>query len=257
MLPITRRHFGFMATALLAGCSQPQQPDPPLPLGPQLDKPTTPANDELPPNIGDVPPHFQVKFETSKGEFVVEVHSHWSPHGAAHFYELVKIGFYDDCRFFRVLPGFMVQWGINGDPKVQSKWHDANIPDDHPTGENRKSNKRGFITYAKTGAPNSRSTQLFINYGDNSRLDPDGFTPFGEVIEGMEIVDNINPKHREQPDQGEIKSRGNAYLNEKFPDLDFIKKATIVEPAEPKAEGGDNPNDAKTPADESPESRSK
>jgi peptidyl-prolyl cis-trans isomerase A (cyclophilin A) len=177
----------------------------------------------------DIPTTFQVKFETSKGDVLVEVHRDWSPHGAARFYDAVKTGFYNDCRFFRVVPGFMVQWGINGDPKVQDKWRDANIPDDRPTGENRKSNKRGFITYAKSGRPNSRTTQLFINYGNNSRLDADGFTPFGEVIEGMDVVDKINAKHGERPNQGAIQEQGNAYLNKQFSDLDYIKKATIVE----------------------------
>ncbi len=228
-MPITRRQlFGFFATALLAGCAQKDAPVPPFLMGPPLDKPTSAAHEPTV-NLGDTPPHFEVKFETSKGNFVVEVHSHWSPNGAAHFYELVKNGFYDDCRFFRVLPGFMAQWGINGDPKLNAKWHNANIPDDHPTGENKKSNRRGFITYAKTGAPDSRSTQLFINYADNSRLDSQGFTPFGRVVEGMEIVDEINAKHREVPQQDQIEKRGNEYLNEKFPDLDYIKKATFVD----------------------------
>jgi peptidyl-prolyl cis-trans isomerase A (cyclophilin A) len=179
----------------------------------------------------DIPAAFQVKFETSKGDFVVEVHRDWSPNGAARFYDAVQAGFYNNCRFFRVIPGFMVQWGINGDPKIQDKWRDANIPDDKPTGENRKSNKRGFITYAKSSRPNSRTTQLFINYGNNSRLDADGFTPFGEVIEGMDVVDKINAKNGERPNQGTIQEQGNAYLNKQFPDLDYIKKATIVEAA--------------------------
>ncbi len=244
MMPINRRQlFGFAVTAFLAGCAQPDAPVPPLPMGPPLDKPTSAAKEPVV-NLGDTPPHFQVKFETSKGDFVVEIHSHWSPNGAAHFYELVKNGFYNDCRFFRVLPDFMVQWGINGDPKVNSKWHDANIQDDHPTGDNKKSNLRGFITYAKTGAPNSRSTQLFINYGDNSRLDATGFTPFGHVVEGMEVVDAINAKHREEPDQEQINARGNEYLKENFPDLDHIKKATLVDSAAAPTESARSDEDA-------------
>jgi peptidyl-prolyl cis-trans isomerase A (cyclophilin A) len=243
---ITRRQlFGFFATALLAGCSQPEPPVPPLPMGPPLEKSTSSSTKDEAVNLGDTPPHFQVKFETSKGDFVVEVHSHWSPNGASHFYELVKNGFYDDCRFFRVLPDFMVQWGINGDPKVNAKWHDANIPDDRPTGENKKSNLRGFITYAKTGAPNSRSTQLFINYADNSRLDSQGFTPFGQVIEGMDVVEKINAKHREEPQQDQINARGNEYLNEKFPDLDFIKKATLVDSNAAPTESAKNADEPK------------
>ena len=245
MMPITRRQlFGFFATAFLAGCSQPEPPAPPIPMGPPLEKVTSSTKEEVA-HLGDTPPHFEVKFETSKGNFVVEVHSHWSPNGAAHFYELVKNGFYDDCRFFRVLPDFMVQWGINGDSKVNAKWHDANIPDDRPTGENKKSNLRGFITYAKTGAPNSRSTQLFINYADNSQLDSQGFTPFGRVIEGMEVVEKINAKHREEPQQDQINASGNEYLNEKFPDLDYIKKATLVDSHATPTESAKNVDESK------------
>ena len=177
----------------------------------------------------DIPETYQVKFDTSKGEVVIEVHRDWSPIGAARFYDAVKAGFYDDTRFFRVVPDFMVQWGINGDPKVQDKWRDATIKDDQPKGANRKSNKRGFMTYAKSGAPNSRTTQLFINFKNNASLDGQGFTPFGEVIKGMEVVDAINAQYGERPAQDAIQSKGNAYLNDKFPKLDFIKKATIVE----------------------------
>jgi len=181
------------------------------------------------PNPENVPEKFQVKFETSKGDVLIEVTRSWSPIGAARFYDAVKAGFYDDCRFFRVVPGFMVQWGINGDPKVQAKWRDAEIKDDKVSAEERASNTRGYITFAKSSRPNSRTTQLFINYGDNVFLDDMGFTPFGKVLEGMEVVDKIYSKHRERPDQGAIQQAGNAYLKDEFPDLDFIKKATIVE----------------------------
>ena len=189
------------------------------------------ADDKDPktPKPEDVPVNFQVKFETSKGDVVIDVVRAWSPNGAARFYDAVKAGFYDDCRFFRVVPGFMVQWGINGSPKVQSKWKNAEIKDDKVPAKERASNTRGYVTFAKSGKPNSRTTQLFINYGDNARLDADGFTPFGKVIEGMEIVDKINSKYRERPDQGAVQAEGNAYLNQEFPGLDFIKKATIVE----------------------------
>ncbi|TXT29672.1 MAG: cyclophilin type peptidyl-prolyl cis-trans isomerase [Planctomycetota bacterium] len=189
------------------------------------------ADDKDPktPRPDSVPEKFVVKLETSKGSILIAVERAWSPNGAARFYDAVKAGFYDDCRFFRVVPGFMVQWGINGDPKVQSKWRDAEIKDDVVPAKERASNTRGFITFAKSGKPHSRTTQLFINYGDNARLDADGFTPFGKVIEGMEVVDKIQSKYRERPNQGAIQAEGNAYLNENFPDLDFIKKATIVE----------------------------
>ena len=176
----------------------------------------------------DIPETYQVKFDTSKGAVIIEVHRDWAPIGAARFYDSVKAGFYDDTRFFRVVPDFMVQFGINGDPKVQSKWRDAKIKDDAPKGKNKQSNKRGFITFATSG-PNSRTTQVFINFKTNAFLDGQGFTPFGEVIKGMEIVDKINSEYGERPDQGSIQSQGNAYLNKKFPNLDFINKATIVE----------------------------
>jgi len=155
---------------------------------------------------------------------VIEVTRKWSPVGADHFHEMVKSGFYNDCGFFRVLPGFMVQFGINGDPKVQAKRGKPTIKDD-PVVE---SNKRGYVTYAKTGLPNSRSTQLFINFKDNKFLDNQGFSPFGKVVEGMKIVDSINSEYREGPNQGLIQRSGNEYLKEQFPKLDYIKKATIV-----------------------------
>jgi len=170
------------------------------------------------------PDVYKVQFETSKGNFVVEVTRKWAPIGADRFYELVQKEFYKDCRFFRVVPGFMVQFGINGDPKVQQNWKDATIKDEPVVA----SNQPGFITYAKSGAPNSRTTQLFINYGDNAFLDKSGFAPFGRVVEGMEVVTAINSKHGEKPDQGAIQSRGNEYLNQAFPDLDYIKSIKLL-----------------------------
>jgi peptidyl-prolyl cis-trans isomerase A (cyclophilin A) len=176
------------------------------------------------------PDLFQAKFETSKGDIIIEVQRDWSPRGAQRFYNLVNNGFYDGCRFFRVISGFMAQIGINGDPAVMAKWRTANIMDDKVT----QSNTRGFVSFAKTGAPNSRSTQIFINYKDNSMLDPQGFSPFGRVIEGMEIVDNLYAGYGEGgprgqgPSQQRIQSEGNAYLEEEFPNLDYVKKATIL-----------------------------
>ncbi len=171
------------------------------------------------------PDQFKVKFETSAGDFVVEVNRKWAPIGADHFYKAVKADFYKDCRFFRVVPNFMVQWGINGDPAIQAKWRDATIKDE-PT---VASNQRGYITYAKSGAPNSRTTQLFINFKDNSFLDGQGFAPFGRVVEGMEVVDKINAKYGERPNQGAIQAEGNAYLKKNFPDLDYIKSVELVD----------------------------
>lgn len=199
--------------------------EPPLPTAPALaqsdDKIQLTAATE-----GDVPNVFQVKFETTKGDFVIEVHRDWAPIGADHFHELVEEGFYDDCRFFRNIPGFMVQFGIHGDPEVMAKWRDKTIKDDPVV----KSNKRGFVTYAKTGRPNSRSTQLFINYGDNGRLDADKFAPFAEVISGMDVVEKLYAGYGGEPSdhQPEIQSQGNKFLDANYPKLDSIKKATFV-----------------------------
>ncbi len=188
------------------------------------------------------PETYKVLFETSKGDFTVEVHREWSPNGADRFHKLVETGFYDDCRFFRVLPGFMVQWGINGDPEIQKNWVKANIKDDRVT----QSNQRGFITYAKSSQRNSRTSQVFINFGDNARLDADGFAPFGQVVDGMDIVDAINAQYREQPDQSLVQENGNAYLNKNFPKLDFIKKASIVkDEASPDANAKTEKSDVK------------
>jgi peptidyl-prolyl cis-trans isomerase A (cyclophilin A) len=169
------------------------------------------------------PAEFRAAFDTSAGPFVVLVHRNWAPRGADRFYNLVKYGFYDNARFFRVLPNFMVQFGMNGDPTIQAPWRNANLQDDPVT----QSNKRGMVTFAKTGAPNSRSTQVFINFKDNSFLDKQGFAPFGEVVSGMEAVDKINAEYREQPEQGLIQRQGNVYLTKEFPRLDYVKKATI------------------------------
>ena len=170
------------------------------------------------------PAEFRASFDTSAGVFVVAVHRAWAPKGADRFYNLVKYGFFDNNRFFRVIPNFMVQFGINGDPEIQDPWREANITDDPVKG----TNKRGTMTFAKQSRPNSRTTQLFINFRDNSPLDAQGFAPFGEVVSGMESVDKIYSQYGEQPDQMQIQARGNAYLTPAFPKLDFVKKATIV-----------------------------
>jgi peptidyl-prolyl cis-trans isomerase A (cyclophilin A) len=169
------------------------------------------------------PATYRAAFDTTAGRFVVEVHRAWAPIGADRFYNLVKNGFYNGCRFFRVIPNFMVQFGLNGDPRVQSAWRSANLSDDPVT----QSNKRGSITFATAG-PNTRTTQVFINFRDNAFLDVKGFAPFGQVVTGLDVVDKINAESREQPDQGRIQSQGNAYLMKAFPKLDYIKSATIV-----------------------------
>ena len=169
------------------------------------------------------PATYKAKFETSKGTFVVQVNREWAPNGADRFYNLVKNGFFDNARFFRVVPDFMVQFGINGDPKVSEVWRPARIPDDRVT----QSNKRGYITFATSG-PNSRTTQVFINFKDNAFLDKQGFSPFGQIVSGMEnVVDKIHAGYGESPNQGAIQMQGNSYLNSSFPSLDYIKKATI------------------------------
>jgi peptidyl-prolyl cis-trans isomerase A (cyclophilin A) len=173
------------------------------------------------------PAIYNARFDTTAGVFVVQVHRDWAPRGADRFYNLVKYGYYDGNRFFRVVPGFMVQFGINGDPSIQSSWMDANIPDDPVT----QSNGRGSITFAATRRPGSRTTQVFINFADNSRLNASGFAPFGTVISGMDSVDKINAEYREDPDQERIQMQGNAYLTQAFPRLDYIRKATIEKPA--------------------------
>jgi len=174
------------------------------------------------------PDQYKVKFETTCGDFVIEVHRDWAPVGADRFHELVSKEFFNECGFFRVVPDFMVQFGINGDPKIQKDWRDAKIKDDKVT----KSNKKGYITFATSG-PNSRTSQVFINFADNSFLDSQGFAPFGQVVE------KIYAQYGERPDQGEIQERGNEYLKKAFPKLDFVKKATIVKPDAPKAGDGD------------------
>ena len=168
------------------------------------------------------PATFKVKFDSSAGPFVVDVHRAWAPNAADHFYTLVKNGFYDEARFFRVVPNFMVQFGINADPAVQAKFK-STIQDD-PV---KESNKRGFVTFAQTSAPNSRSTQIFVNFKDNSFLDSQRFAPFGQVTSGMDAVDKITAEYGEKPNQGSIQSQGNSYLKASFPKLDYVKKATI------------------------------
>jgi peptidyl-prolyl cis-trans isomerase A (cyclophilin A) len=174
------------------------------------------------------PATFKVKFDTTKGPFVVQVTRDWAPLGADRFYTLVKSGFYDNVRFFRVISGFMVQFGINGEPTVMAQWREKPVKDD-PV---KQSNKRGMITFAMAG-PNTRTSQVFINFNDNTNLDGMGFAPFGRVISGMDVVDKLNPEYGEGaprgrgPDQSRMQREGNAYLVKEFGRLDYIKKATI------------------------------
>ena len=174
------------------------------------------------------PSLYKAKFDTSKGTFVIEVHRDWAPNGADRFYNLVKNGFFTDVRFFRVINGFMIQFGINGDPKVSAPWRAAQIKDD-PV---KQSNQPGYVSFATAG-PNTRTTQVFINFGDNAGLDGQGFAPFGKVVSGMDVVDSLYSGYGEGaprgrgPDQGRVHMEGNAYLAQDFPKLDYISKATI------------------------------
>ena len=175
------------------------------------------------------PDLFKVAVETSKGNFTIMAHRDWAPRGVDRFYHLVQLGYFDDARFFRVLSGFMAQFGINGDPRVNAAWEPLRIEDD-PV---KQMNKRGMVTFA-TGGPNTRTTQLFINYGDNRNLDGMGFAPIGEVVDGMAVVDSLYADYGEGapdgagPDQTRIANEGNKYLTQSFPKLDFIRRARIV-----------------------------
>lgn len=176
------------------------------------------------------PDLFQVAFDTSKGKMVVEVHRDWSPNGVDHFYTLVKTGFYNGSRFYRTIRNFVAQFGIAGDPKTNALWANASIPDD-PV---KQHNATGTLTYAATGMPNSRTTQLFFNLRDNSAaLDHQGFAAFGKVITGLDVMESLYTGYGEMPPNGEgpdpqkIAAEGNAYLESQFPRLDFIKTVTI------------------------------
>ncbi len=176
------------------------------------------------------PDVFKVRMETSKGSFVIETHRDWAPRGVDRFYNLVRAGFFDNSRFFRVRPGFIAQFGIPGDPAIAAAWKEQTIADD-PV---RESNTRGSIAYAMTG-PDTRTTQLYINLSDNSRLDKDGFAPIGKVVVGMDVADQLYAGYGEDAGggmrggkQGKIFEGGNAYLDREFPSLDKLIRATIV-----------------------------
>eukprot|EP00928_Gymnodinium_smaydae_P046732 TRINITY_DN3114_c1_g1_i1.p1 TRINITY_DN3114_c1_g1~~TRINITY_DN3114_c1_g1_i1.p1 ORF type:complete len:212 (+),score=45.42 TRINITY_DN3114_c1_g1_i1:76-711(+) len=177
---------------------------------------------------------FKIRFDVGmldgkKGEsgfFVVEVFPEWAPLGAARIREIVENGVWNAARFFRVVPGFVVQWGIPGKASIAAKWREMKIKDD-PVKKDVQ-NLKGHITFAKSGE-NTRTTQVFINLEDNTNLDSMGFPPFGKVVEGMDVVTRINSKHQEKPNQGEIQSNGNVYLKKEFPDLSFVKKVSFLD----------------------------
>lgn len=234
------RNFALVAAVFFAVSCDPKQETvqttgaqaAPAAAAPAQNKEMTPAMDTLKdPSkaVEKAPATFKVKFATTKGDFTLEVTRAWSPLGADRFYNLVKAGFFTDVAFFRVIEGFMVQFGIHGDPAVAAAWRGARIQDD-PV---KQSNAKGYITYAMAG-PNTRTTQFFINYGDNARLDDMGFSPFGKVTEGLDIVESIYSGYGEGapsgmgPDQGRVQMQGNAYLKKDFPRMDYIKSAQLL-----------------------------
>lgn len=216
----------IFAALILTACSRP-------PIQSASNPPTTTASAamELDPSKATqtAPATYKARFTTTKGDFVIEVRRDWAPQGADRFYNLVKMGYYNDTPFFRVIEGFMVQFGINGDPAVNAKWIGARIPDDPAAGH---TNARGMVSFATSG-PNSRTTQVFINFGDNGRLDGMGFTPIGQVTQGMDVVDSLYKGYGEGaprgagPEQDRLQREGNSYTRRDFPKLDFTKTAVI------------------------------
>jgi peptidyl-prolyl cis-trans isomerase A (cyclophilin A) len=215
------------------------------PVGPEA--PPNPLLDPGAPEMNlEAPDRFKVLFETSAGDFVLEVERALAPLGADRFYNLVRSGYYEGTRFFRVVPGFVVQWGLSGDPEVAAAWRGARIEDDPVVG----SNTRGTITFAM-GGPGTRTVQVYINLGDNSRLDDTGFAPFGRVTGGMDVVEALyggygdGAPRGQGPEQGRITSEGDAYLEAEFPELDRVERVTIIreerDPRDPREEGEGTP----------------
>ena len=180
---------------------------------------------EKPPEVvaGPAPDSFRVAFATNKGDVVVEVYKAWSPHGAERFYQLVSQGFFDDQRFFRVIPQYIAQFGASADPKQNDRWDDAKIPDDPRT----QSNVRGTLSFAAE-APNTRSHQLFFNLKDNPKLDPQNFIPIGRVVEGMPVLDALYDDYGDTPKYRLVATLGNEYMKRMFPRMDYIKTARVV-----------------------------
>lgn len=219
---MTRTRLSFLPIlAFAAACASQETP----PADTATAAPATPPP-ATGPAVATAPDQFQVRFETSKGPIVIAVHRDWSPNGVDRFHHLVETGFFDEVRFFRVVPGFVVQFGMHGDPARTAEWANNGLIDE-PV---KQTNKRGTITYAKTQMPNTRSSQFFINLGDNAMLDPQGFAPFGEVVQGMDVVEKLNAEYGGAPSdrQPEIAAEGNAFLKREYPRLDFIRTAKVV-----------------------------
>jgi peptidyl-prolyl cis-trans isomerase A (cyclophilin A) len=242
-MPPLRSRLSIAFFVLAACASHPPSPPPTIDLPLATPDPSASAREpKVVPvtpffrEVGDRPPLlqpslataqapdlFRARFTTTQGDFVVEVHRSWAPHGADRFYNLVRMGFYDGTRFFRAIDGFMVQWGISGDPEVTAAWHGAGIKDD----PNAHSNVRATMTFARSGAPDSATTQVFVNYGNNARLDSMRFSPFGEIVEGMNALDALYKGYGETPNQGRIEKEGEAYLAAAFPMLDRVVRAHV------------------------------
>lgn len=179
--------------------------------------------------VQKAPDVFHVRFKTTKGDFVAEINRKWSPNGVDRFYNMVDVGYFQDTAIFRAVPNFMFQFGLHGNPAVNKDWADSKIMDDTPVGV---SNLPGTLCFAKTGQPNSRSVQMFVNLGQNVPLDRQGFTPFGKVIQGMDVVRKINTEYGENPGgedvQGRLKREGNDYILDRFPRIDLIRSVELI-----------------------------
>jgi peptidyl-prolyl cis-trans isomerase A (cyclophilin A) len=204
---------------LVSGTAMLAQAPPPAPAA-------APTPDLMNPSTlkAQAPDLYRVKFTTTHGDFVVEVHRAWAPLGADRFYNLVVNNFFTDAAFFRYVPGFIVQFGLPANPAVGRVWQSANIKDD-PV---KHGNTKGTLVFATAG-PNTRTTQLFINFADNTSLDGQGFAAFGSVTSGMDVVQGLYSGYGEKPDQGRITAEGKAYIDKNFPKIDSIKSATIEE----------------------------
>jgi peptidyl-prolyl cis-trans isomerase A (cyclophilin A) len=225
---------------ILTACGSGPSAMPATPVAAPPVEPAVPAQaavhhpaSELDPTLATAraPDVFFARFSTTKGDFVVEAHRGWAPNGCDRFFNRVKLGVYDDSRFFRAIDGFMVQFGIPGDPEVAAKWREAQIPDDPPV----QSNLRGYLSFAQSSKPNSRTTQIFVLYNNHPRLDATGFAPFAQVVQGMDVVDALYKGYGEGAPQGQgpsqdrIQSEGNVYLDQAFPKLDRILVTRIVD----------------------------
>jgi peptidyl-prolyl cis-trans isomerase A (cyclophilin A) len=229
-VPVVMRSLLLAATLLVAGCDRGPcgvgPPDPTLPPDHVLLDPGAPALRQVPPDS------FDVRFTTTQGEVLVRVYRDWAPLGAWRFYNLARNGFYDGSRFFRVLPGFVAQFGMSGRPEADRVWHEQALPDD----ARRASNRTGTLTYAMAG-PDSRTTQLFFNYADNVALDEQGFAPIGRVISGMNVLYRLHAgygetqPHGRGPAFGCILSHGNRYLSRNYRRLDHIERLEVLPPA--------------------------